>query len=428
MKKYLEKLPQEIRELIGLAGDIAARKNMRVYLVGGFARDLLLGVPNLDLDIVVEGDGISFAEDMAAELGSKLIRHHVFGTATLLSKHHLKIDVATARKESYARAAQLPEVQPGSIKDDLFRRDFTINAMAVDINPGDFGRLIDFYGGISDLKQKKVRVLHDLSFVDDPTRILRAVRFEQRYGFHIEPRTLKCLKDAAKRWMLEAVEPQRMRDELILMLKEKEPIKALERLHALGGFAFIKKGLKFSQKTRALLGAVHKEILWFEKKFPHRRRLDTWLMYFMALIDGLSVKDIKAICSKFAFCKGETKRMVCFKRLKPAFIHTLSTAGLKPSKIFSLLEPLPYEDILLAKAKYKFPALQSHISEFFRIYNGTRIQINGGDLQKMGCSPGPRYQQIFKKILSAKLDGRAVNRQEELSLAFELAHKPTTRP
>ena len=413
-----------MRGLINLAGDTAARKNMRVYLVGGFVRDLLLGVPNLDLDIVVEGDGISFAEDVAAELGSKLIRHHAFGTATILSGHHLKIDVATARKESYARPAQLPAVRPGSLKDDLFRRDFTINAMAVGINPGDFGRIFDFFGGIRDLKHKKVRVLHALSFIDDPTRILRAVRFEQRYGFHIEPGTLKYLLGAAKRGMLEVVGPQRMRDELILMLKEKEPIRALERLHTLGGLAFIKKGLRFSKKTRALFGAVSKEILWFGKNFPHRRRLDAWLIYFMALIDALSLKDTENICARFAFCKGEAKRMVCFKRLKPAFIRTLSTAGLKPSKIFSLLEPLPYEVILLAKAKFKFPALQLHISEFFRIYNGTRIQVAGGDLQKMGCSPGPRYQEIFKKILRAKLDGRAVTRQEELFLARKIAFNP----
>ncbi|MDP2905637.1 MAG: CCA tRNA nucleotidyltransferase [Candidatus Omnitrophota bacterium] len=423
MKKYLEKLPQEMRGLIKLVGDVAAQKNMRVYLVGGFVRDLLLGATNLDLDVVVEGDGISFAEDVAAELGSKLIRHHAFGTATIVSGHHLKIDVATARKEAYASPAQLPVVQPGSLKDDLFRRDFTINAMAVDINPNDFGRLIDFYGGISDLKNKKVRVLHDLSFFDDPTRILRAVRFEQRYGFHIEPRTLKRLKGAAKRGMLEAVEPQRMRDELILMLKEKEPIKALERLHRIGGLAFIKKGLKFTNKTRALLNAVKKEIAWFGKNFPHRRRLDKWLMYFMALIDALSVKDTENICARFAFCKGETKRMACFKRLRPAFFRALSTAGLKPSRIFSLLEPLPYEVILLAKAKFKFPALQLHISGFFRIYNGTRIQVTGCDLQKMGCLPGPHYQEILKKILRAKLDGRAVSRQEELSLACEIIHR-----
>jgi len=423
MKKYLEKLPQEMRGLIKLAGDIAAKRNMRVYLVGGFVRDLLLGVTNLDLDIVVEGDGISFAEDVAAELGSKLIRHHAFGTATILSGRHLKIDVATARKESYAGPAQLPVVRPGSLKDDLFRRDFSINAMAADINHGDFGRLIDLYGGVSDLKNKKVRVLHAFSFIDDPTRILRAVRFEQRYGFHIELRTLKYLKSAAAGGMLEAVEPQRMRDELILMLKEKEPVKALERLHALGSLAFIKKGLKLSKKARALLAAVNKEILWFEKKFPHRRRLDKWLMYFMALIDALSVKDTGNICARFAFCKGETKRMVCFKRLRPVFIRALSKAGLKPSKIFSLLEPLPYEVILLAKAKFKAPALQLHTSDFFRIYNGTRIQVAGGDLQKMGCPPGPRYQEILKEILRAKLDGRAVNRQEELSLACKIIHR-----
>ncbi|MCX5710840.1 MAG: tRNA nucleotidyltransferase, partial [Candidatus Omnitrophica bacterium] len=196
MKKYLERLPKEIRELVYFTKDLAAYRGMPAYLVGGFVRDLILGVRNFDLDIVVVGDGIKFAEYFSRALKAKLIRHKRFGTATVVLKPGLKIDIATARSEFYPHPAHLPVVKPGSLKDDLFRRDFTINAMAISLVEKDFGRLIDCYGGKNDLKARSIRVLHALSFIDDPTRIIRAIRFEQRFDFKIDPDTLKLLKEA----------------------------------------------------------------------------------------------------------------------------------------------------------------------------------------------------------------------------------------
>ncbi|MBM3255763.1 MAG: CCA tRNA nucleotidyltransferase, partial [Candidatus Omnitrophica bacterium] len=185
MKNYLNNLSREFRDLIAKASDISAKVNMPAYLVGGFVRDLMLGEKNLDLDIVVEGDGIRFAEELAAALGAGLIRHVRFGTATILIGVDSKIDIATSRREHYPKPAALPLVQKGGLKDDLARRDFSINAMAISINKTSFGELIDFFGGPADLSRKKIRVLHSRSFIDDPTRVLRAVRFEQRYAFGI---------------------------------------------------------------------------------------------------------------------------------------------------------------------------------------------------------------------------------------------------
>ncbi|MDD4894296.1 MAG: hypothetical protein PHW54_03160, partial [Candidatus Omnitrophica bacterium] len=236
MKKYLSKLPKEIRDFISVAGDVAFSCGMPVYLVGGFVRDLILGVDNLDLDIVVEGDGIKFAELLSLKLNAGLTLHRRFGTATLIIDKYFKVDIATARREYYPEPAHLPEVTCGTLKDDLIRRDFTINAMAVSINRRDFGTFIDCFGGKKDLAAKKIRVLHDLSFIDDPTRILRAIRFEQRYSFRIEPKTLKLLREAKRLKMLEKVQPQRLRDELILLLKENKPLKQLRRIKELIGF------------------------------------------------------------------------------------------------------------------------------------------------------------------------------------------------
>jgi len=301
MKDYLNRLPKEFLDLLKLAADIACRHNMPIYLVGGFVRDLILGVENLDSDIVVEGDGIRFAEDFASALKARLIRHRRFGTATIMAKPHLKIDIATARKEYYPEPAHLPVVMGGTLRDDLLRRDFSINAMAINIGCHDFGRLIDFYKGKEDLQNKRIRVLHALSFIDDPTRILRAVRFEKRYDFRIEPATLGLLREAAKLKMLERVEPQRVRDELILTLKEKHPVKEIRRLKDLVGFGFIDKRISVTKRALSFLNSMEREIQWFERNYQQRRPIDIWLVYFLALVDSLSASQVRSICRKFVF-------------------------------------------------------------------------------------------------------------------------------
>lgn len=265
MEKYLKKLPKEIQGLIYLAGNIATKNNISSYLVGGFVRDLILGVKNLDLDIVVEDDGVKFAEGLASELKARLIRHRRFGTATVVVSSQLKVDITTARKESYSYPASLPEVYPGTLKDDLFRRDFTINAMAIGINGQHFGQLIDFFGGENDLRQSRIRILHDLSFIDDPTRILRAIRFEKRFNFKIEAKTLKYLKTSVRLGMLKKLSPHRLRDELILILKENKPIKQLKRLKELTGLSFINPHMSLSKKTCQLLQSIESQIGWFKK-------------------------------------------------------------------------------------------------------------------------------------------------------------------
>lgn len=421
MKNYLNHLSKELRELIYLAGEVASKNNMPTYLVGGFVRDLLLGVKNLDLDIVVEGDGIQFAEDFSALLKAKLIRHRRFGTATILpNKPQLKIDIASSRKEFYPEPGCLPVVTSGTLKDDLFRRDFTINAMAVSISRENFGKLLDLFGGKVDLDNRKLRILHNLSFMDDPTRILRAIRFEKRYNFRIEPRTLKLIKEAVKLKMLEKVEPQRIRDELILMLKEKRPIREIRRLQNIAGFNFISPRVAISEKTYELLVSIERQISWFERERRKRRILDTWLIYFMGLLDSLAIRDVKSICKKFAFRKGEEKRISGYKKINRKFILSLNKEKIRPSRIFALFEPLSYEVILLLKARYKNRRIQKYIGEFFKDYNGTRIRISGEDLGRLGIAPSPNYQKIFKKVLNAKLNGRLITKEEEVSLAIRL--------
>lgn len=420
MIKYLKKLPREVQDLIRLISNLADRSNIPAYLVGGFVRDLILGAANFDLDIVVEGSGISFAEDLAKALKAKLIGHRRFGTATVFAKGRLKIDIATARKEFYPQPAHLPEVTSGSLKDDLFRRDFTINAMAICINARNSGKLIDFFGGNSDLRNKKVRVLHPLSFIDDPTRILRAVRFEKRYNFTLEPRTLQNLKEALALGMLEKVHPHRVRDELMLLLKEAQPLESIKRIKQLAGFNFIDKNLRVCADTFRFLGEIRKQINWFNRNFPARRKLDTWLMYFTGLIDSLSASAVGLVCGRFALRGGEQMRILNYKRIKPAFIQKVCSKNIRPSGLFALFEPLSYEVILLLGAKYRNKKFQKAIENFLEIYNGMSVCVCGHDLRGLGLKPGPYYQKIFAKVLKAKLDGRVKNKEEELCLIKDL--------
>jgi tRNA nucleotidyltransferase (CCA-adding enzyme) len=214
-------------DIVKTVGKIADELGVRVYIVGGPVRDKMLGIPDHDMDFVVEGDGIEFSEVLNKTIKGKLTTYRAFGTATIEIKRK-RIDVVTARKEIYKHPAAYPTVKPGSIKDDLFRRDFTINAMALTVNKENFGKLVDFYEGQKDLRKGVIRVLHDKSFMDDPTRIFRAVRFSVRLGFKIEPHTKKLMKDAVKDRLLGEVNVGRIRKEIELFLKEKDPKKCLE--------------------------------------------------------------------------------------------------------------------------------------------------------------------------------------------------------
>ena len=415
--RLLEKLPPQVKKLINLAQRAAEHDTgNRIYLVGGFVRDLLLGVDNFDLDFVVEGDAVKTAERLCAALGGRMVTHRRFGTVNI-SLPELKIDVATARTEVYPAPASLPVVEFSSLKEDLRRRDFSINAMAVSINARDFGELEDFFFGRQDLLDGKVRVLHEASFIDDPTRILRAVRFEQRYGFRIERSTLKLLREAALAGMLSAVQPHRLRDELVLMLKEGYPYRQLIRLQRVAGLGFLHPRLALVKKQEGLFRALRSETAWFKDVFGHRRGPDNWVIYLAALLDGLNVKETTEFCAKFGFRNGEVKRVLSVKQIQRGELDKLRSVKSRPAEIYAILEPLSYEAILYLKAKYGHKVLRKHIEDFLCFYNGLLIHINGRDLQELGCSPGPGYQRIFSEVLEARLNGEIHTKQDELAMA-----------
>ncbi|MCD6486932.1 MAG: CCA tRNA nucleotidyltransferase [Syntrophobacterales bacterium] len=253
IKELLDQFPSRILNLLRDAGICAEEMGFCAYAVGGLVRDLFLRRDNLDIDVVIEGDGITFASGFSVNHNARLLIYKKFGTANLVFPNGLKVDVATARTETYERPAALPLVVPGSINDDMFRRDFSINTLAVSLNPDRFGKLLDLFQARNDIKKRLIRVLHERSFIDDPTRIFRAVRFEKRFGFRIESITEKLIRDAVCAGLIERLSGHRISSELRLILKEENPLLPVRRLDELGVLSSVgRKGEKHKELKRLL--------------------------------------------------------------------------------------------------------------------------------------------------------------------------------
>jgi tRNA nucleotidyltransferase (CCA-adding enzyme) len=427
LNKMQRMLPREVLSIIKRLAKLAEERQFKAYIVGGFVRDFLLGVKNLDVDLVVEGSAIEFAKFAAEKLDAALVVHKKFGTATLVARKPIrgtkfKIDIATARSETYKHPAALPSVQFGSIRDDLYRRDFTINAMAVSIDNKNFGELIDFFGGRKDLRGKKIKVLHDKSFIDDPTRIFRAVRFEQRYNFKIDSRTASLIKNAVKAEMFKKVSGERLREEIELLLKEKKPLKTIKKMRSLHELRFISPKIKFDSASEAVCKNVKVLYSQHKKYFLKNREIDLWLIYFMAIIDRLSLKQIMKVCHRFVMRRSDRLRLVSCKRFEDRVVEVLTDKrSIIPSRIYRTLEPLSYETLIFLMAKCGKKLIKKRITDFLCKYNGTRLKIKGQDLKRMGVKPGPVFTKILKKTLYAKIDGKLKSRKDELAFARKLA-------
>jgi tRNA nucleotidyltransferase (CCA-adding enzyme) len=426
-KKMSAILPKEIVALLRRIGRMSNSEGCSAFIVGGIVRDLILGKKNLDLDIVAEGEAIKLGNSLARELGATIVVHKKFGTCTLYTKDKLKIDIATARREVYEKPAALPTVQFSSLKEDLIRRDFTINAMAVSVNPGSFGQLIDFFGGERDLSRGRIKVLHDGSFIDDPTRIFRAVRFEARFAFAIDHRTGELIKNALDASMFDKVEPQRIRDELVLILKEPEGLRAIRRMAELDELRFIHPRLKLDSDITRLCGAADAAMAWFDSSGPRKRPLERWIIYLMALFDDLSYNTVSSICSRFVFRGSDRIRILSYKRRSSKVLKALAWGeGMAPSRVYRLLEPLAFEVTVLMMAKAASDSgagsqlAISRIKDFLREYNGTRTAIKGDDIKALGLKPSKRFKLILQKVLYRKIDGKLRTKRDELEYVRKL--------
>jgi len=420
LKARFKKGPVHVRRFCRQAAQLADAQGVSLYLVGGCVRDLLLGSGHVDVDCVVEGDGAAFAVRFARKHGWRCVTHRRFGTATLEGPEGFKVDVASARRETYENPGALPRVERGTIQDDLLRRDFSVNAMAMALNKKVFGRLIDGAGGARDLKAKVMRVLHPESFIDDPTRIVRAVRFEERLGFRREPATARWMRQALAQKVLFTVQKHRLRDELVLLFREPKPYRYIKRLHAAAGFGYISPRLRLHKAWAARFRRAGTLVRWFEEHLAHRRRLEAYTLYMSLFFFDLSVREVERVVRAYAFRRSESQRIMGLRRNAARIEKILSRKGVRPSVVYKALEPLSYEVILGIGALSGCRAVRRAIKDFLLRFNGQRIHVTGEDLKAMGLKPGPAYKCILERLLLARLDGRVATKEEELAAARRL--------
>lgn len=395
-----KQLPAELVDFMKSAGETAKRQKQGLYLVGGVVRDLLLERRNLDLDLVVEGEAIKLAQELGCPKKCKVITHPRFGTAKL-QWGDWSVDMATARAETYSRPGALPTVKPGTIESDLFRRDFTINSMAIELNPVHFGELLDPHGGKNDLEHRLVRVLHEKSFIDDATRIWRALRYEQRLDFRLEPATLKLLKrDTA---MLATISGDRLRHELELILKEELPEKVLRRADELGVLTKLYPPLKADD--------------WLAEKFYRARQISlpespSVALYLSLLAYRLTSDEIEQLISYLRLPKLSARALRDTIAIKAKSEH-LSVSGLAPSRIHSLLHGYVSTALIANSAAADSITAAEHIELFYNVLRFIRPALAGEDLKGLGVPAGPKIGEMLNLLLEAKLDGRAKNRREE---------------
>lgn len=428
------RLPSRVFQILKQAGDLAERTSVSAFVVGGFVRDLLLGQPNLDLDLVIEGDGIAYARTLARAAKAEVKVHDRFETAVIAFPDGFKLDVATTRTEHYEYSTALPTVQRSSIKEDLYRRDFTINTLAIRLNPSQFGELLDFYGGQRDLNEKTIRVLHRLSFVEDPTRVFRAIRFEQRFRFRLGTETLALIKEVAKMDLIHRLSGSRLSDELILLLSEEEPRKMIARLGELNLLRFVHPALKWSARLDALLKAVPKVLDWHKRtllNWPDRTvsvggassespagLMDGWLVYFMVLMEVIPSKAVGEILRRLKLSTRHAEKIRVSRDSSSKLLQRLARRPpLRPAEVSRVLVGLSDETLLFLMAKTRSLLVKRHISAYLSAYRQVKPILTGTDLKAMGLQPGPIFKKILNQVLSARLNGEVQTEADERDLA-----------
>jgi len=401
-----KQLPAELARFIQTAGEVAYSQGQSLYLVGGVVRDLLLGRTNLDLDLVVEGDAINLASRLAQNYPGEITTHPRFNTAKL-QWNKWSVDLTTARSETYAKPGALPSVKSGSLRNDLSRRDFTINAMAIHLDPNHYGNLIDLYDGMPDLEHKLIRILHEKSFVDDATRIWRGLRYEQRLNFHLEESTLKLLKRDIP--TLDTISSDRIRHELELVLKEEFPEKVLRRAEELGILQWLHPSLKSNG--------------WLSDRFEQARQLSSPTLppvglYLTLLTYHLTEAEAEQLITKLRLPKSLAQTLRDTGSIKAKF-KSLADPTLPPSSIYHLLHGYSSLAITANLLASDSQIVRQHIYLFLNKLRYVKPTLTGDDLQRMGITPGPRIREILNLLHEARLDGKVTSKQGEEEMVNE---------
>jgi tRNA nucleotidyltransferase (CCA-adding enzyme) len=412
-----ERLDKKLMSLFETIARIGGDSDYGVYVVGGFVRDLLLGIRNLDIDIVIEGDGIAFAKELAAELGGRVKSHAQFGTSVIILQDGFRVDVATARMEYYKHPAALPTVEKSSIKADLFRRDFTVNCLAIQLTGEDAFALIDHFNCERDLKDRMIRVLHSLSFIEDPSRIFRAIRFEQRNQFKIGKQTQAFMKTAVKKRLMDQLSGSRLLNEIILIMKENQPVPCIRRMREFSLPQFISPELHLDAGALAILDRVEGVLSW-AKMVPFATPPETWFIYFMGFLSELNTPAFEQALERLKIPLRLRKRLETDLETCVEARRRLTSANeLSPPEIFDIFSPLSPEGIIFLLAMLDDDRANKYATRFVTQYQSlAKLSLTGDDLIQMGVSPGPVFQQVFKALRDARVNGKVNSKKDEISL------------
>jgi tRNA nucleotidyltransferase (CCA-adding enzyme) len=415
-----ERLSARILQILRDIGETAEAIGLNAYVIGGFVRDLFLYRSNEDIDVVIEGDGIAFARCYARKVGARIHTHAKFGTAVVIFESGFKIDVASARMEYYQFPAALPTVEMSSLKLDLYRRDFSINTLCIHLNPAKFGTLIDFFSAQKDLKEKTIRVLHNLSFVEDPTRAFRAIRFEQRFGFTIGKLTANLIQNAVRMDFFNRLSGKRIFSELRQILAEGNPGPAVTRLQDYDLLKVVHPAIEMTPPLIGLFTSIKKVVSWYDLLFIEESYMK-WAVYFLGMIRSCDRETTRDICRRFElpprmqalFTEGRfaaERRLNSLERKLPS----------ENSQLYRKLAEFRIELILYMMAAARMETVRKAISHYCVHLRFIRPLLKGKDLKILGLAPGPRYRRILDELLSARLNGRVESREDEIALARQL--------
>ncbi|CAG34790.1 CBS domain-containing protein [Desulfotalea psychrophila] len=413
-----ETLSPEIITLLQEVGELADEIGFKAFAVGGFVRDLLLKTANLDLDIVVEGNGIAFAKKVAEHFKGKFFPHEKFLTATVTLPNDFKIDIATARLEYYESPAAMPMIQLSSIKLDLSRRDFSINAMALQINREQFGTLIDYFNSQSDLRNQVIRVLHNLSFVEDPSRIFRAIRFEKRMNFHIGPHTKGLIGNAVAMNLFGKSRDSRFLSELKIIFKEKDPLGPLVRLAEFGLFQYLWPDLRPNYRTdRRFCHGIRQTKAAIKKLYEiePKAKIDKSVAFLLTIFHRSGPEEIQAFCNRFNEEEKICKKLLQTKQRCDALLPILYTPMAK-SELHQHLQDLNYEDLLYICSVAKKSHIHKSVLDYLCQLRHIKPLLKGKDLMEMGYPRGPKFSEILNSLKRAKMDGLVSSRADEEEL------------
>lgn len=396
----LSSLPKDVLNIFNEFSNIADHRNEKIYLVGGMVRDLILGINNLDIDIVVEGDATYFAKDAFIKLKAQdLVIHDKFKTAILIINDNLKIDIASSRIEYYEYPTQLPNVEFGSIEQDLYRRDFSINAMALSLCKGNFGEILDYYKGYEDIKDKSIKVLHNLSFIEDPTRIIRIIRFAARLDFSIASDTQNFMINAINEGFLDKISWPRVKKEIFKILKEENPLKAIDLMFKFNIIKSIHPSIIKKDKLKKDLINIQNN-----RDYIINHGAKIWIVFLLAMLEELNKSELDFVLNRFRFSQKFIDKYDYGVNMRNRIINSLN-ASENNSEIYKILSPLPKEVIFLIYCLGQ-SKIKNRINNYLENTLKQKPIITGESLIKIGFIPSNKFKHILNYAYMVQLDNR----------------------